>query len=52
MYVVMLHSTECKLHGYQAVLNQYGFISLLPEAIQRNKVRLSFEEPAIEGGYK
>ena len=52
MYFVMLHITECKLHGYQGVLNQYGFISLPPEAIQRNKVRLSFEEPAIEGGYK
>ncbi|KZX65643.1 phosphate ABC transporter substrate-binding protein [Vibrio sp. HI00D65] len=37
---------------HQEVLNQYGFISLPPEAIQRNKVRLSLEEPAIEGGYK
>ncbi|NAZ71970.1 hypothetical protein GL180_19525 [Vibrio toranzoniae] len=37
---------------HQGVLNQYGFISLPPEAIQRNKVRLSLEEPAIEGGYK
>ncbi len=44
MYFVMLHIAECKLHGYQAVLNQYGFISLPPEAIQRNKVRLSLEE--------
>ncbi|MEZ8153641.1 hypothetical protein ACED23_21460 [Vibrio splendidus] len=40
----MLHITECKLHGYQGVLNQYGFISLPTEAIQRNKVRLSLEE--------
>ncbi|MEZ8155628.1 hypothetical protein ACED66_05285 [Vibrio splendidus] len=40
----MLHITECKLHGYQAVLNQYGFISFPPEAIQRNKVRLSLED--------
>ncbi len=38
--------------AHQEVLNQYGFISLPPEAIQRNKVRLSLEEPAIEGGYK
>lgn len=52
MYFVMLHIAECKLHGYQAVLNQYGFISFPTEAIQRNKVRLSLEEPAIEGGYK
>ncbi|CAK2992537.1 conserved hypothetical protein [Vibrio crassostreae] len=52
MYFVTLHITECKSHGYQSVLNQYGFISLPPEAIQRNKVRLSLEEPAIEGGYK
>ena len=37
---------------HQAVLNRYGFISLPQEAIQRNKVRLSLEEPAIEGGYK
>ncbi len=44
MYFVMLHIAECKLHGYQAVLNQYGFISFPPEAIQRNKVRLSLEE--------
>jgi len=44
MYFVMLHITECKLHGYQAVLNQYGFISFPPEAIQRNKVILSLED--------
>lgn len=44
MYFVMLHIAECKLHGYQAVLNQYGFISFPTEAIQRNKVRLSLEE--------
>jgi phosphate transport system substrate-binding protein len=33
-------------------LNQFGFISLPPEAIQRNKVRLRLAEPMIEGGYK
>jgi phosphate transport system substrate-binding protein len=33
-------------------LNQFGFISLPPEAIQRNKVRLQLAEPMIEGGYK
>ncbi len=48
----MLHITESKLYGYKCMLNQYGFISLPPEAIQRNKVRLSLAEPAIEGGYK
>nr|WP_234496911.1 substrate-binding domain-containing protein [Vibrio maritimus] len=36
----------------KATLNQFGFISLPPEAIQRNKVRLRLEEPMIEGGYK
>ncbi len=48
----MLHITECKSYGYKCMLNQYDFISLPLEAIQRNKVRLSLEEPAIEGGYK
>ncbi|MGF1771754.1 substrate-binding domain-containing protein [Vibrio wakamikoensis] len=33
-------------------LNQFGFISLPPEAIQRNKVRLRLTESMIEGGYK
>lgn len=37
---------------HQEVLNQYGFISLPPEAIHRNKVRLSLAEPLIQGGYK
>ncbi|MCG9662670.1 PBP superfamily domain protein [Vibrio mediterranei] len=34
------------------VLNRYGFISLPPEAIQRNRIRLKLDEPMIEGGYK
>lgn len=36
----------------KSILNQFGFISLPPEAIQRNKVRLRLAEPMIEGGYK
>ncbi|GAL18046.1 phosphate ABC transporter periplasmic phosphate-binding protein PstS [Vibrio maritimus] len=39
-------------YDQKQTLNQFGFISLPPEAIQRNKVRLRLAEPMIEGGYK
>ncbi len=36
----------------QKMLSNFGFIPLPEEALQRNRVTLNWEKPAIEGGYK
>ncbi|POB68828.1 phosphate ABC transporter substrate-binding protein, partial [Vibrio vulnificus] len=36
----------------QETIAEHGFISLPPEAIHRNRVRLSLDAPIVYGGYK